>query len=214
MFKFFVGFLLMCLPIISFSNVKNGTLNIIAGKNFNQPFKFGAFSFTTTPQMVLWVESEDGKFKKTVWMTRRFAKQDWVGEKYDPNKTFREYSFPRWMLQFKDVAPTKNKQLPDAVSGASPKSNAKIKVSLPNDRKLILFFEVNNSFDENEFYPNEKLYNGQPSLIYTETLEPNFKGIIELKLKYKTTLDGKLIENLEGITTASNILNKVELIVE
>lgn len=187
-------------------------LNIEAGKHFVQQGKIGIFSFKTTPQMVLWVESEDGKYKETIWMTRRFAKQDWAGQSYDKNKIFREYTFPRWVKVFKDNLPTKNKPLPDSVTGASPKASTKVSIKLPMDRKLIVYFEVNNAFDENEFYPMGTLYDGQPSLVYEAVLEPNFKEKIELKLKYKTNLKGDLTENLEGITTAKEIISKVEIL--
>ncbi|MCX7820807.1 MAG: hypothetical protein N2258_03935 [Brevinematales bacterium] len=187
-------------------------LNIEVGKHFVQTGKIGIFSFTTTPQMVLWVESEDGKYKETIWMTRRFAKQDWAGQSYDKNKIYREYTFPRWVYVFKDNLPTKNKPMPDSVTGASPKSSTKINIKLPIDKKLILYFEVNNAFDENESYPMGKLYDGQPSLVYTAVIDSDFKDKIELKLKYKTNLKGELIENLDGITTAKEIISKVEIL--
>ncbi len=196
-----------------FAEGKSYVLEIKAGKHFVQEGKIGVFSFKTTPQMVFWVESEDGEYKKTIWMTRRFAKQEWAGQSYDKNKIFREYTFPRWVYVFKDNLPTKNKPLPDSVTGASPKSDAKINISIPEvkNKRLILFFEVNNSFDGNEFYPNGTLYDGQPSLIYTALFDEK-SDVIELNLKYKTTLNGESIEDLKGITTAKEIINKVRIL--
>ncbi len=202
---------LVLLFLVQFSFATDFILNIETGKHFVQEGKIGIFSFKTTPQMVLWVESEDGKYKETIWMTRRFAKQDWAGESYDKNKIFREHTFPRWVYVFKENLPTKNKPLPDSITGASPKKSTKIPIKLPTDKKLIIYFEVNNSFDENEHYPLGNLYDGQPSLVYTAILEPGFKGKIELKLKYKTNLKGELIENMDGITTAKEIINKIEI---
>lgn len=192
-------------------------LNIIKGPYFYQKSKIGLFSFTTTPQMVLWIESEDGNFKKTLYITKKFGKQEWGNQFYDKNKTFREYTFPFWCNRFKNELPTKNKPLSDSITKATPKDSFKTEIYLPenkNKKRFIFFFEVNNSFDENEFYPLDNLYNGQPSLVYSGILEPNFKGNIELKLIYKTNISGEIIPNFSDITTAKEIISKVEIIIE
>ncbi|HOJ64752.1 MAG TPA: hypothetical protein PLE45_10065 [Spirochaetota bacterium] len=207
---------LFCLIFINRINAieRIGYLNIIVGKNFNQKAKIGLFSFKTTPQIAFWLESEDETYKKTIYITKRFAKQEWQGAIYDKNKTFREYALPLWGKKFKENLPTKNNPLSDSITMASPTKDTKVKFSLPSDKTVILFLEVNNSFDYNEFYPEDRLYNGQPSLVYTAKIQPDFKGKVELILTYKTDLQGNLSKNLNDITTAKEILKRVEVEVE
>ncbi len=204
--------------IFVFFNLNSTTfLNVTIGPNFFQKAKIGLISFTTIPQMVLWLESEDQSFKKTLYMTNKFGKQEWGGAFYYKNKTFREYTFPLWCKRFKNELPTKNNPLNDTITKATPKNSFKTEILLPKEiekKRCILYFEVNNSFDENKFYPMNNLYNGQPSLVYVGTLEPAFKGNLELKLTYKTTLAGDIIKDLSDITTAKEIISKVEIIIQ
>lgn len=185
-------------------------LTIISGKNYNQNAKIGILSFKTIPQIAFWIESEDGSFKKTIYITKRFAKQIWNGF-YDKNKTFREYALPLWCKRFKEILPTYNKPLSDSVTMASPKSDSTFEFLIPEDKVVILFLEVNNSFDYNDSYPEDQSYNGQPSLIYTAKIPVSFKGKIELKLTYKTDFNGNVFTDLNNITTAKDILKRVEV---
>jgi len=213
--KFNIFFVIIFLNITFIqSNERLAYLNIFIGENFIQNAKIGIISFNTTPQIAFWLESEDRSYKKTIYITKKFAKQEWDGVIYDKNKIFREYSLPAWVSRFKNELPTKNNPLSDSITMASPKKDTKIQFTFPIDKKIILFLEVNNSFDYNKYYPKDKTYNGQPSLIYTGMIEPNFKGTLELKLSYKTDFSGKMLSDLSDITTAKNILKRVEIIIK
>ncbi len=191
----------------------SAVLKIEAGPHFKQSGKIGPLKITTTPQMVLWVESKDGSYKKTIWMTRKFAAQEWAGQRYDADKVFRESTFTRWLRQFPGEWPSRNRPLPDSVTGASPQGDHSVSLSIPAGQPLVIYLEVNNAFDENKSFPNGSIMDGQPGVVYTAEWDGKKGANLELRLQFWSSPEGVLKKDLHSLTTAKNILKKVQLLI-
>lgn len=121
------------------------------------------------PQVAIWLEHPDSTFYKTVFVTRRTARDDWVGKVECP------VSLPYWKHRSKDEQqPGTWEKLVDAVSGATKLNGRNLKtIEVPEGKSWSYFIEVNASGDYNKYY---KYYsdqglpdtegNGQPSIVY------------------------------------------------
>ncbi len=185
-------------------------LVIKAGEYFQSTGKIGPKKLNTTPQIAIWVESEDGSQRQTLWMTKKFAKQLWAGQSYDTSKVFRGYTFPRWISRFPEQVPTSEKPLPDSVTGASPYSDLELDLLLPGAGKWKIFLEANNAFDENENYPNGQLKDGQPSVVYSGWVDSSRKGKTVLTLTGWVDSQGNIQQDVSKLTTALHIFKTIE----
>ena len=160
------------------------------------------------PQFVLWVEDEDGNYIATLFVTQRST-----------NKNFnRPEALPVWRHK-KDGS-----QTIDAVSGAtlqeSPFQGYIDKDLLVDGQKYIVFLEINNSFDYNDFWnENNSGGNGQPSLIYCGTFFAGQDDSIEIvpnPIGYGSVdgSNGTITDGTENLTTALQRIKEVHLIIK
>jgi hypothetical protein len=173
-----------------------------------------------TPQVAVWVEDSSGNLKQNIFVTHCFAKQDWKFIKNNPDSTYRTMSLPYWMNKMIRAAqpiPTKARPLPDAVTSATPTGSFALETHI--DSALthgILWCEFNSSFDNNEIYPKDRpeSFNGQPSLLFSgefnrqDTSHPvvmTYRGHGGDKGS-----DSALYQNDSGITTAKQIITKIQ----
>jgi hypothetical protein len=124
-------------------------------------------------------------------------------------------------------SPPPNEPLPDGITGATPTHNFYFKTafnSLDSLHSFKVLVEVNVAFDENEYYSeydftDDSLYHGgtgllgQPSIIYSATIR---KG--DLNRYHVLTIQGhghhsggtgELIPEMESLTTARNIVERI-----
>ena len=202
-------------------------LKVITGKGYETEKKMGIISLKITPQIIVWLEDTKGNLLETLFVTKKYGKQQWQMQKYDPNKTFRAEAFPFWLnkaLASKKELPTKNKPYPDAVTGATPKASFTLQSKFAKSNEpVVICLELNSAFDTNEAYKAQKQFdaidiNGQPSLVYKATLTPDSKGK-EVKLELaghggNTADDGKLYTDLSGITTAKDMVSSIIAILQ
>ncbi|BCE02997.1 DUF4405 domain-containing protein [Marinicellulosiphila megalodicopiae] len=141
-------------------------------------------SYSHDMVMLLWVEDIQGRYLETIYSTRRFAKGLMTDPDNRSENIYRQESVPHWIgkrqqaLKLDNLIPDSENELPDAISGATPRSHFLIKTKLsdPTLRKFILKFEANQSYDWNEYYSKDRFLDdavysgtgqvGQPSIIY------------------------------------------------
>jgi hypothetical protein len=131
-------------------------------------------NFGEPPQIAIWIESPDSSIAKTVWITRRMAKQDWKGKIECP------VALPFWEARMKKITENTDDQnsnnfVSDAVSGATPREGKIVAdIHVSENSQWIFYIEVNVSADYNStfsYWSKEGLpdseANGQPSIIYS-----------------------------------------------
>jgi hypothetical protein len=195
-----------------------GSLELIVepGEQWLGKMKVLFFSVKKAPQMAAWIEDEDGRFITTITVTNSSANEKW---KSAP-KEGRPEALPVWNHRQKTNPASVDM---DAVSTATPKSSgsdsieAKIdKGSLTDGNTYSVFFEINHSFDYNDYWTeNNSGVNGQPSLIYHAQFIAGQPGSISLAPIGHGSVDGSN-GNITGdpgsITSALNIVKGVSLI--
>lgn len=122
------------------------------------------------PQIAIWLEYPDSSFYRTVWVTHRAGKNDWVG------KIECQVALPFWKYRKNSIKNKYHKdEKTDTVTGATPKQGPfTVSVKIPGDKRWIYYIEVNASGDYNENFPYwsaaglpDSEGNGQPSIIYS-----------------------------------------------
>ena len=168
------------------------------------------------PQFAIWLEDETGNTIKTLFVTQCTGKGLWQGKIDCP------VSLPYWVTRYNmetntQGAPTFHRPIPDAVTGATPKTQLRFISRLTQNFKGFYYLEINVSGDFNQAFPQwdkngeEDAYgNGQPSLVYRGHLDAQAKTksppvLIGRSLQREPT--NSLHEDLEGITRARSLLS-------
>ncbi|BFP40622.1 hypothetical protein FGF1_14670 [Flavobacteriaceae bacterium GF1] len=153
------------------------------------------------PQMAIWLETLEGEYLTSLYVTHATAKGTFFGGRTKENfKSFdtqqrksqefrRVDALPVWShgrgVQQADglYAPSSENPLPDAVSGATISSSFRLRTSFGGaSNRVRLRLEINVAFDDNEFYsefdfPEDEIYHngtgqlGQPSVIYEAVID-------------------------------------------
>jgi hypothetical protein len=185
------------------------------------------------PLMAIWIEDTSGKYIHPLYVAESIAKGmfdhgtqkdgHWVkGEKIISS------ALPYWAHKRKNASddsifmPTKEHPLPDAYTGATPTSSFLLHTrtnKIAGD-KFKVMFEVNQSWDWNEYwynskYPGNKEYlkSAQPALVYGVTiiLDDSKKEYVMKPLGHSHPYGatGELFEDLSTLTTAKKIADKI-----
>lgn len=161
------------------------------------------------PQVAIWLEDESGSFIRTLYVTDRAEKKNWI---FAP-KAGRPESLPVYYHASNSGASQKC----DVVSSATPKSGFGFDGNLDDGRSYVVKAEFNNSYDYNDFYTKKNSgVNGQPSVVYLARIPAGFKGVLQLEFVGNGSLDGSdgLVHKAEGLTTAKEIVESVTVVVE
>jgi hypothetical protein len=181
------------------------------GKHFSNLGWFGPFPFLKGPQMAIWTETSDGTFLKTLFVTGRSSRNDWIGADKRPD------ALPVWSNRKALKEDTDAVSAPtDSLGKSSP---FKVEVGTASQ----IYLEVNLSYDWNRTWSRNlpktnasfNGENGQPSLIYTVLLDPdNKRDFADFQLighGSPSGSDGKIDSDLSGIDTAKDILRSVRI---
>lgn len=185
---------------------------------------FWGFTYTSIPQMVVWMETLEGQYIDTLYVTGKASSSDFGETEAGPTR--RPEALPVWShsrgVQEDDgyYAPALNNADLDGISGATPKNDAMISLTAPRMGQYRLLVEVNRSYHFNEYYsrdryPDDPIYSGdgssgQPSLIYATTIDSDQPRKYLLDLighGHHSGADGTLYTDLARITTAKDILS-------
>lgn len=192
---------------------------------------FMGFTYTTVPQLVVWMETMEGEYIDTLYVTGKTSSSGFGRDEQGAIR--RPEALPRWShrrgIREADgyFAPHENKADLDGLSGATPKSDYLISLSTPHMGRYRLLVEVNRSYDFNEYYsknrfPDDPIYSGdgssgQPSLIYEAIVEQGEAGQHLLNLighGHHSGADGGLYADLTQLSTAKDILSFIVATVE
>lgn len=230
-FVFNISFAQTKIDTIKFTSNLNGT-----GQKITIEFHKG--KYFSHPLIAIWVTTTDNQYIQTLYVSQSIATGIYEYGKAENGKWFpgehrRIASLPYWSYS-RNVKesdglylPTPKTPIVDAYTGATPQNNfiLNTKLDKPSHGKMILLFEINQPFDFNNYWLNQK-YNenkdyrtsGQPSIIYAVSIDLDSK-IKEYYLNpighgSPTGEDGILYTDLSGFTTALQIAEKIKVIIE
>ncbi|MCF8227817.1 MAG: DUF2271 domain-containing protein [Bacteroidales bacterium] len=190
------------------------------------------------PLMAIWIEDMDSNFMETLYVaqsigTSVFRHGDASSGKWQPGTIRRPAALPYWSHQrgvkAKDglYLPAPEEPVADAITGPTPPSDfvliSKSSNKLP-DRFRILF-EINQSWDWNEYwtntkYPDDTEYksSSQPSIIYEAVIDRNSQKqeyfMNPIGHGHYSGKDGKLYTDLSTLTTAKQIVERIVVKIE
>jgi hypothetical protein len=201
-------------------------VSVAAGPDYSHKVRFGLVSMTLTPQIAIWLETADGRFVDTIYVSHRAAAADWRAA----GGARRPESLPVWSHARGIAAPDglympdKAGRLPDAVSGATPKAGFARTWPLPSGLApgaYVIKVELNSSFDWNAAYPDKlpkadprySEANGQPSIVWAGRIDLGGAAAKASLAPVGTGAlrgdSGDLKSGLEGITSAASIASAI-----
>lgn len=187
------------------------------------------------PLMVFWIEGLNGNYIETLFIsesigTSYFGYGDNSKGVWDKGERRRPAALPYWGHKRGFVAPdglylpTAENPMPDAVTGATPQGDFRLetKTSQSSSPKFNLMMEINQTWDWNEYWTNNKYPNDpdymtscQPALVYQAKIDLSSPDkVYELKPighSHYSGKDGKLYTDLSTITTALKIVDMVKV---
>ncbi|MBE0637767.1 MAG: hypothetical protein IH598_04545 [Bacteroidales bacterium] len=194
------------------------TLEATPGKSHNHPM------------MAVWVEDSGGKYIQTLYVNESVAKgyfnyADKSEGKWKPGELVRPASLPVWAHKrgVKSDAghymPTQSNPIPDAYTSATPEAGFVLQSKTDKSvaGKFKVLFEINQSWDWNEYWTNSKFpdddeykTSAQPSVVYAVDIDPEkLQESYELKPVghgHHSGKDGNINPDLSTITTALQIV--------
>lgn len=183
---------------------------------------FGPVPATLRPQMAFWIETADGRYVATVYVTHRSAAADWraAGGARRP-EALPVWSHARGVKAANGMyMPEPAHPLPDAISGATPKGAFATTWELPKGLAAGVYrirAELNESFDWNEAFPDKlprsdprwSEANGQPSVVWEGSITigplPDQVKLTPVGTGALDGSDGDLRPGVEGLTSALTI---------
>lgn len=205
------------------------------GLRFKMEFTKGK-SFNN-PTFAIWLEEVDGSYMQLLFITKSLAtgvyKHGEAGRgkwKKEPGEARRKATLPYFLHKRGVMAPdstylpTPSNPVPDAYTGATPAGNfiVQTRSDKPIRGKFRLLFEVNQSWDWNAYWHNNRfpgdtdyMTSCQPALVYSVEMDPDSTGT-EYFLKpighsHYSGKDGKLYKDLSTITTALQIFETIKV---
>lgn len=187
------------------------------------------------PSFVLWAEDINGKYIQTLFITVSlgtgvFEHGDASSGKWMPGEITRPAAIPYWAhkrgIKTEDglFMPNKKNPVPDIYTGATPSGSFEIKTKFDKmpPKKFRILFEINQTWDWNEYWTNNKYPDDdeyktscQPALIYlTEIDMNNLQESYEMKVighSHYSGKTGELFTDLSTITTALNIAKEISI---
>ena len=184
------------------------------------------------PTFALWIENLEGDYIKTIYVTKSYASgifgHELVGDsiwKKTPGPSFQPAALPYWsykkgLIDGEHLIPTPEHPFVDAYTGATPEQNFELKTSTNLDNKFKILLEVNQSWDWNEYWTNDKFpeskaysYSAQPSLIYEVEINNEHEVFYMNPVGHSDPKgeNGKLYSNISTLTTAKGIFKMIKV---
>lgn len=204
------------------------SVNVEGGDGWlhNYPL-FLEISKKNPPQVAIWMEDADGNYLTTIYASRKIATQGWNNAKGNRrSEALPHWSYQRGVMEADGLyLPTKQHPLVDGMTGATPKGSFDIRVKEKTGlRHFYIKVEVNHSIDFNEYYPENAIVgdstysggsegSGQPALVYMADidLDSGFTSFEAFLVGHSSPdgSDGRIHEDMKGITSALNIVKRI-----
>ncbi|MGM0406530.1 MAG: hypothetical protein ACQERU_01035 [Bacteroidota bacterium] len=205
----------------------------ILGQGIKITLEFNSGPEIYYPLMAVWIEDMKGNYIQTLYVAKSIAKSYFKYGIVDDNRWESgpkriPAALPYWShkrgIKAKDgyYLPTKENPIIDAYTGATPTDDfiLKTKTDTITPNRFKILFEINQSWDWNEYwtndkYPDDKHYktSAQPAVVYAAeiNLESDKK---EYKMEaighsHFSGKNGNLYPDLTTLTTALEIANKI-----
>lgn len=206
-----------------------------AGREYHsapQPLFLG-LTYTSTPQIVVWMETLEGQYIDTLYVTGKTSNSSYRSKDPEIDTIRRPEALPYWSHKRGIIAedglytPSSQNSDLDGISAATPKADYKVSLSAPQMGRYKLMVEVNRSYDFNEYYsktrfPEDEIYSGsgssgQPSLVYETIIESQQTGSYLFNLighGHHSGRDGNLYPDTSNITSAKQLLEFIVASIE
>jgi hypothetical protein len=200
--------------------------------------KFFKGSEHNHPLMAIWVEDTTGKYIQTLYVAKSIATGifnygDATTGQWTQGEKRRPAALPYWShkrgIKAEDglYLPTPDQPVPDAYTGATPKSDFELKTRLDVEGIEIfnVLFEINQPWDWNEYWSNAKFpddyeykTSSQPALVYQSMINLNSgRKKYEMQLighSHYSGKNGELYKDTSTFTTALEIAQEIIVIVQ
>ena len=185
------------------------------------------------PLMAIWVEDTTGKYIHPLYVAESIAKGKFRHARFQegkwmPGRKLIPSALPYWSHKQADVPedsfvmPSPENPIPDAYTGATPTNSFVLKTVVEPFAGNVfdILFEINQSWDWNEYWYNSKypgneeyLKSAQPALVYRVTIDVNDQKR-EYKMKpvghsHPYGANGELYEDISTLTTALKIADRI-----
>ena len=185
------------------------------------------------PLMAIWVEDTTGKYEQTLYVAESIAKgvfqhAAFEDKKWKPGKKIIPAALPYWAHKQAEVSedslmmPTPEHPLPDAYTGATPTSSFVLKTYVAESVGPVfdILFEINQSWDWNEYWYNNKypgneeyMKSAQPAVVYKVRIDKRLGKqtypMVPVGHSHPYGASGELLSDLQTLTTALDIADKI-----
>ena len=185
------------------------------------------------PSFVFWAEDKEGNYLQTLFITQavgtgRYEHGDASGTAWKPGEVRRPASLPYWAHRRGILAedglyvPSPQNPVADACTGATPAGDFTLTTRFDREppRTFRLLFELNQTWDWNEFWTNNKYPDDdeyktscQPALVYMAEVDldnPQDSYLMQvIGHSHYSGKTGELFTDLSTMTTALEIAEKL-----
>ena len=185
------------------------------------------------PLFAIWLADENGKYIQTLYVSQSIGKGVFLRAsrktgQWMSGEIQRPAALPYWVFQRNvmnekgGLLPTPKRPVADAYTGATPKNSfiLEVKTEKPLNGRYKVMFEINQSWDWNEFwyndkFPNDKEYktSSQPAIVYSADIDSRgSKDSVDFKAighSHYSGADGSLNKDLNTLSTAKLIAKQI-----
>jgi hypothetical protein len=199
------------------------TIRFTRGSDFGHVKQIGFLKLVLTPQIAVWIEDTLGNHLQTLYVTHKFAKQDWGPAPHSKDRCFRTCSLPYWLNKYiraGNAAPTTNHPLQDAVTAATPHGCFDLNTTLATAYPVIVKVEINCSFDHNKVFNSHRKasrINGQPAVVFEGRVNgySPLYPVVAMNVaghSGETGEDSVLYKDISGLTTAKGVFSCINIL--
>jgi hypothetical protein len=187
------------------------------------------------PLLAIWIEDQNGNFVQTLYVSESLGKGifqhgDAKSGKWMPGPVMRPAALPYWSHRrgirnsLGLYLPDAENPIPDAYTGPTPPGDFVLNTKIENTnlRKFSVYLEINQTWDWNEFWTNDKYPDDddyktscQPALVYKTGVDLD-EGIKTYEMavighSHYSGKNGELFPDISTITTALNIVKNISI---
>jgi hypothetical protein len=180
-------------------------LELEPGPYYSKDVNYIVYKYTVWPQVAVWLETLDGDFIETIYVTRVVVDQDFDAAP----KNGRPEALPVWSHKKKSAVDAVTS--PTTVDGTVKYGNG---IEGIKAGTYMVKLETNRSYDWNDAYPkSETGVNGQPSLVYEAEITIGELEDVEEFIPVGTGSvdgsDGNIRPGINGIDTALELFSSM-----